>query len=119
MKTPRVEDFDPKAKKEPTLKSSLDHMPEILTTDSAPSDGGTPSRTPYPSSPVPSGVPRPVPHQRRKMRQRQPFDIYEDQYETLKSIAEDERTQGLPGSMSRMVREGIDMYLAARKKEEK
>jgi hypothetical protein len=50
------------------------------------------------------------------MKQRQPFDIYEDQYETLKSIAEDEREQGLPGSMSRMVREGIDMYLAVRKR---
>jgi len=56
---------------------------------------------------------------KRRMKQRQPFDVYEDQYETLKRIADDERAQGLPGSMSRMVREGIDMYLTARKKGEK
>ena len=29
MKTPRVTDFDPNAKEEPTLKSSLDNMPVI------------------------------------------------------------------------------------------
>ena len=81
--------------------------------------------TPVPQYPVPSpsthtpyGVPHPVPPKRR-MKQRQPFDVYEDQYETLKKIADDERAQGLPGSMSRMVREGIDMYLAAWKKGEK
>lgn len=48
------------------------------------------------------------------MKDRHPFDIYEDQYEALKRIADEERDQGLPGSMNRMVREGIDMYLAAR-----
>jgi hypothetical protein len=53
------------------------------------------------------------------MKQRQPFDVYEDQYEELKAIAEGERAQGLPGSMSRMVREGIDMYLDQRKRREK
>jgi hypothetical protein len=45
--------------------------------------------------------------------------MYEDQYQTLKQIADEERAQGLPGSMSRMVREGIDMYLAAKKRGEK
>ena len=64
----------------------------------------------------PYGVPRtPVPP-RRAIRQRQPFDIFEDQYRELKQIAEDERGIGLPGSMSRMVREAIDAYLAKRKK---
>ena len=74
---------------------------------------------PYGSSPVPDTVPHPVPRtvplKRRKMKQRHPFDIYEDQYETLKKIADEEREQGLPGSMSAMVRKGIDMYLEARK----
>ena len=74
---------------------------------------------PSPRTPTPYGVPHPVPPVKRRMKQRQPFDVYEDQYETLKKIADDERAQGLPGSMSRMVREGIDMYLAARKKGEK
>jgi len=63
----------------------------------------------------PYGVPRsPVPP-RRAIRQRQPFDVFEDQYRELKQIAEDERGQGLPGSMSRMVREAIDEYLVKRK----
>lgn len=78
---------------------------------------------PEPSQPVPRPVPRTpvpdgVPPTKRRMRQRQPFDIYEDQYETLKAIAEDERSNGLPGSMSRMVREGIDLYLARRQKKQ-
>ena len=64
----------------------------------------------------PYGVPRtPVPP-RRAIRQRQPFDIFEDQYRELKQIAEDERGIGLPGSMSRMVREAIDAYLAKQTK---
>jgi hypothetical protein len=68
--------------------------------------------TPVPPSPVPDGVPRtPVPPTKRVMRQRQPFDIWQDQYETLKRIADDERARGLPGSMSRMIRDAIDAYL--------
>src|SRR3954449_8663487 len=64
----------------------------------------------------PDGVPRtPVPP-RRLIRQRQPFDIFEDQYRELKQIADDERNQGLPGSMSRMVREAIDHYLERKRK---
>jgi hypothetical protein len=60
---------------------------------------------------APYGVPRtPVPP-RRVIKQRQPFDIFEDQYRELKQIADSERTLGLPGSMSRMVREAIDQYL--------
>jgi len=66
----------------------------------------TPSRTGYPVPP------------KRVMQQRRPFDIYEDQYQTLKRIAEEERAQGLPGSMSGMVRSGIDMYLEARERGE-
>src|SRR3954447_3374718 len=64
----------------------------------------------------PDGVPRtPVPP-RRLIRQRQPFDVFEDQYRQLKQIADDERNQGLPGSMSRMVREAIDDYLELKRK---
>jgi hypothetical protein len=44
------------------------------------------------------------------------IDIFEDQYRNLKQIAEDERSQGLPESMSRMVREAIDHYLTQRRK---
>src|SRR5688572_17302623 len=70
---------------------------------------GDPSPSPYPSP-----FNQPSPKAARKIKDRHPFDIYEDQYESLKRIADEERAQGLPGSMNRMVREGIDMYLAAR-----
>jgi hypothetical protein len=45
------------------------------------------------------------------MRQRQPFDIYEDQYARLKKIAEAEKGFVNGRSMSQMVREAIDTYL--------
>jgi hypothetical protein len=51
------------------------------------------------------------------MKQRQAFDIYENQYESLKQAAEEDREMGLPGSMSALVRKGIDMALEERKKE--
>ena len=136
MKTPRVHDFDPDAQV-PELGSPMDNFPSIqkpkerprIDTSMLGTETNTPRQktitpvpqypVPYPSPHTPYGVPHPVPPMKRRMRQRQPFDVYEDQYETLKKIADDERSQGLPGSMSRMVREGIDMYLAARKKGEK
>jgi hypothetical protein len=131
MKTPRVHDFDPTAKI-PSLGSPMDNLPTIqkpsLSNGKEPMAESPAKETtsvtnipvpPYGTNPVPDTVPHPVPRtaplKRRKMKQRHPFDIYEDQYETLKKIAEEEREQGLPGSMSAMVRKGIDMYLEARK----
>jgi hypothetical protein len=68
--------------------------------------------------PVPLGVPRPVrgtvprtPKVKRAIRQRQPFDIFEDQYTRLKHIAEAEREFVNGRGMSQMVREAIDIYL--------
>ena len=107
----------PEQSEEPREQQRQDRpqlQPEIQSSTPVP-----PYPVPSPSTHTPYGVPHPVPPIKRRMKQRQPFDVYEDQYETLKKIADDERAQGLPGSMSRMVREGIDMYLAARKKGEK
>jgi hypothetical protein len=50
------------------------------------------------------------------MKQRHPFDIYQDQYESLLSLALEERRQGGVGSMSAMVREAIDKILAEKRK---
>jgi hypothetical protein len=69
--------------------------------------------------PVPLGVPHTVPRPgplipkqaRRPIRQRQPFDIYEDQYQSLKKIADAEREFMNGRGMSQMVREAIDHYL--------
>src|SRR5438270_428294 len=74
----------------------------------------TPVRDVLPVRPVPL-VPlerdvRPVPRTKRIMKQRHPFDIYHDQYDTLKQFAEEECRQGGIGSMSAMVREAIDTF---------
>lgn len=51
-----------------------------------------------------------IPKIRRAMKQRQPFDIFEDQYEKLKRIAETEKEFENGRSMSQMVRDAIDQY---------
>jgi hypothetical protein len=48
---------------------------------------------------------------KRLIRQRQPFDIYEDQYQTLKDVAKAEKGFENGRSMSQMVREAIDNYI--------
>jgi hypothetical protein len=59
---------------------------------------------------VPPSVPL-IPKVKRVIRQRQPFDIYQDQYERLKKIAEEEKGFVNGRGMSQMVREAIDNYL--------
>ena len=64
--------------------------------------------------PVPRTVPRPeplIPKVKRPIKQRQPFDIYEDQYQSLKKIAESEKDFVNGRGMSQMVRDAIDNYL--------
>ena len=112
MKQPRIDTFVPKKQTVPKLKSSMEHMPAI---EKPPAQG-------RPSHPVPpggrgtvsQGVPpigALVPNVRRPIRQRQPFDIYEDQYEQLKSIAAAEKEFVNGRGMSQMVRDAIDQYL--------
>jgi hypothetical protein len=73
---------------------------------------GVPPTVPLPVRvPVPPPLPL-VPKVKRPIKQRQPFDIYEDQYEQLKSIAEAERDFVNGRGMSQMVREALDQYLA-------
>src|SRR5690242_20645988 len=73
---------------------------------------------PVPVVPLERDV-RPVPLKKRMMKQRHPFDIYHDQYDTLKQFAEEERRQGGIGSMSAMVREAIDKFIATQKRKGK
>ena len=56
------------------------------------------------------------PKRKRIMKSRHPFDIYEDQYQSLKNLALQERMQGGVGSMSAMVREAIDAFIDKRRK---
>jgi len=112
MKKPRVSDFDPNAKEELTLKSSFENLPVIQKPNSVQTEA---KATPVP----PVRVVPPIPHapsRKRIMKQRHPFDIYQDQYESLKHLATEDRKEGGIGSMSAMVREALDTYIATHKK---
>ena len=52
-----------------------------------------------------------ISHFKRVMKSRHPFDIYHDQYESLKELALQDRMQGGEGSMSAMVREALDAFI--------
>jgi len=80
-----------------------------------PNDADTPPASPTPPStaaePAPPRTPvRPVRPAKRQMI-RHPFELYMDQLDALRTLAEDQRRRGEPGSMSRMVREAIDRFL--------
>src|SRR5438094_885376 len=107
MKTPRVQDFDPNAKL-PELGSPMDNLPVIQKTNTS-----TPPVHPVRDVPlVPPVRPvLPVLPVKRVMKPRHPFDIYQDQYDSLKQMASEERIQGGVGSMSAMVREAIDKFI--------
>jgi hypothetical protein len=62
-------------------------------------------------SPVP-----PLEANKRPVKPRHGFDIYWDQYEALVKWSEEEKLQGGTGSMSAMVRQALDDYIAKRKR---
>ncbi len=107
MKKPRLADFDPSAK-ERTLNSTMDSFPIIQKPGETPIQAQN-TRTIVPPVPL---VPR---MGRRKIKQRHPFDIYEDQLEELKKISMEEKMRGEVGSMSAMVREAIDTIIAKKR----
>lgn len=74
------------------------------------------SSTPVPPVRVVPDVP-PVPAKKRVMKQRHPFDIYQDQYNSLQEISLAERKLGLTGSQSAMAREALDWIISKKKKE--
>jgi hypothetical protein len=108
MKQPRTSDFDPSAK-ERQLTSSMADFPvierpeQVQPTDRLlePDRGGRGDRV------APDSLTR-----KRKIKSRHSFDVYEDQVEELQQLALDDRMRGGAGSMSAMVREAIDDYLA-------
>ena len=107
MKTPRTSDFDPNAR-ERKLKSPMEDLPSI---DKPGLPAADPAITLVPPVLPVRDVPTTVLN-KRKMKQRQPYDIYTDQYEELKQLALEDRMRGGAGSMSAMVREAIDDYIA-------
>jgi hypothetical protein len=109
MKTPRVKDFDPNSKEVPVLKSSLDNMPAIQKPKPPVAEA---KNIPVP----PVRVVPPFLPKKRVMKQRHPFNIYQDQYDSLKELSVEDRKQGGIGSMSAMVREAIDNLISSKKK---
>ncbi len=71
-----------------------------------------------PTLPTQPGVPLPGdPYARTPVRRtisRYAFEIFQDQIESLRRFSIEEKVRGEKGSMSRMVREAIDAYLAKR-----
>jgi hypothetical protein len=107
MKQPRISDFDPTAQ-DRELKSSMEDFPAI----ERPKHGHPPDRLPEPIPPVreiPSSSPA---FGKRRIKPRHGFDVYEDQVEELQKLALQDRMRGGAGSMSAMVREALDDYLA-------
>jgi hypothetical protein len=107
MKTPRTSDFDPNAS-ERKLKSPMEDLPSIEKPALPAAD---PARTLVPPVLPVRDVPSTMSN-KRKMKQRHPFDIYNDQYDELKQLALEDRMRGGAGSMSAMVREALDDFIA-------
>lgn len=110
MKQPRTSDFDPNAR-ERTLKSSMEDLPSIEKPALPATDHTSPIVPPVLPVPPVRGIPTAITG-RRKIKSRHPFDIYEDQVEELKKLSYEDRLRGGAGSMSAMVREAIDDYIA-------
>ena len=135
MKQPRTSDFDPNAQRH-SLKSSMASMPVIEKPPASPpvltqapvpkaaSDKPSVGTTRNQSIPALSRESTKAPaaetigkENKRKLKTRQPFDVYQDQVDALRRLAFEEKMQGGTGSMSAMVREALDAYLDGRKRQ--
>src|SRR5687767_14346341 len=137
MKKPRVEDFDPNAA--PPLASPLENLPVIeppkQRANLAPVVPLKGTNTPQPTSNKgdakkktietasqretrPNAPPPVRPYGSTPVRRvitRYAFEFFQDQIETLRNFSLEEKLRGEKGSMSEMVREGIDMYISKRR----
>ncbi len=99
---------------------TVDHSP----TQEPPQVHVPQKETPQPQQTIPAPPVRDVPLVRdvrpvpikRIMKQRWPVDIYQDQYEALKQIAQEDRMRGGVGSMSAMIREALDNLIAKKRR---
>jgi hypothetical protein len=112
MKQPRTSDFDPNAKSR-DLKSPMADFPAIEKPGQAATTHDRNRTAELPGRPVrPGRELLPSPTVKRKIKSRHAFDVYEDQVETLQQLSLEDRMRGGAGSMSAMVREAIDDYIA-------
>jgi hypothetical protein len=116
MKQPRIDAFDPHAPQE--LTSPMDNLPAIVPPAKRSTLPQTPQATLAPQAAPPSPVPS-QPYGRtdgrtplRRTITRYAFEIYQDQIETFRRFALEDKMRGGKGSMSEMVREALDTYIA-------
>jgi hypothetical protein len=117
MKTPRVNDFDPKAKV-PALGSPMDDLPPIQQPKpdrgaaASPRETGPMEPDRATDRPDERATGRPTDRATgKRLPVRRGFEFYEDQLQALTRLSYEEKLAGRPGSMSRMVREAVDEYL--------
>jgi hypothetical protein len=118
MKTPRVLDFDPNAQL-PELGSPMDHLPPIQKPPERPQPSQTALKEIEQDQSHPSArtdVRPPVRTPVRRLLTRYAFEFYQDQVEQLRRLSLEEKIKGGKVSMSEMVREAIDEYLAKKTK---
>jgi hypothetical protein len=95
---------------EPTSSPPPTPEPEIAATIQPTLQTTTATENPETATRTPRTGVLPVRPAKRQMI-RHPFELYMDQLDQLRDLADAERRRGEPGSMSRMVREAIDHFL--------
>jgi|SRR3954447_15417747 hypothetical protein len=76
----------------------------------------SPSSRPDQAIPERANARTPVRSNGKRIITRNSFEIFEDQMDDLRELAFEEKRQGRLGSMSAMVRDAVDTYLARSKK---
>jgi len=110
MKQPRLKDFDPKTSV-PRLGSPMDDLPQI---GRPVAPAASPAPSPVPQSSVRSNVRPDGRTGGRRVITRYAFEFYQDQVDALRQMSLEDKLQGQKGSMSEMVREAVDEYIAKR-----
>ncbi len=107
---PRAEQSPP-AVTPPSISS-----PEVTQDRSEESGPQKPVTSVAPRVRPPAAPPVRTPVRVKRTITRYAFEFFQDQIETLKQFSLDEQLRGEKGSMSQMVREALDMYIAKRKR---
>jgi hypothetical protein len=118
MKKPRIDAFDPHAPQE--LGSPMDNLPAIVS----PAKKSVSTKASFsPLSSPATAITTPVSHpygrtdgrtDGRRTITRYAFELYQDQIETFRRFALEDKLRGGKGSMSEMVREALDTFIAKR-----
>lgn len=114
MKKPRIDAFDPTAPA--ALKSSFEAMPSIQKPPQRTASHEEDSTVTVAEREDDRTGVRAYGRTPKKQRSitRYAFEFYQDQLDLLRRISLEEKMQGEKGSMSEMVREALDDYLAKR-----